>query len=165
LIQSIVDNSREVSDIFAFDTKLNIGSAYLRPGFTFCGSCPPRDVKALYYYARRHDVHAPVIESVLPNNTDHIQRPFDTVLAHGKRRIGILGLAFNAGIDDLHESPVVELVERLIVERFDVRIHDPDMNLATVVGANQDYVNHHNRAYPSYSFQASPTSSTMERRS
>jgi GDP-mannose 6-dehydrogenase len=79
LIQSIVDDSREVSDIFALDTKLNIGSAYLRPSFTFGGSCFPKDVRASHYYARRHDVHAPVIESVLPSNTDHIQRAFDTV--------------------------------------------------------------------------------------
>jgi len=136
-------DSREVMDIFALDTKLNISTAYLRPGFAFGGSCLPKDVRALSYFARRHDVHAPVIESVLPSNTDHVERAVNAVLAQGKRRIGILGLAFKAGTDDLRESPMVELVERLIGKGFDVRIHDPDVNLAALVGANQEYINHH----------------------
>jgi GDP-mannose 6-dehydrogenase len=136
-------DSREVMEIFALDTKLNISSAYLRPGFAFGGSCLPKDVRALRYYARRHDVHAPVIESVLPSNVDHVEQAFRAVVAQGKRRVAILGLAFKAGTDDLRESPMVDLVERLIGKGFDVRIHDPDVNLATLVGSNQDYLNHH----------------------
>ncbi|HEU4520377.1 MAG TPA: UDP binding domain-containing protein, partial [Thermoanaerobaculia bacterium] len=57
-----------------------------------------------------------------------------------KKRIGIAGLAFKQGTDDLRESPMVTLVETLIGKGLSVRIFDPNVRLASLVGANRQYI-------------------------
>src|SRR5690606_25038499 len=94
-------DSHAVMDIFCQDTKLNLSPYYLKPGFAFGGSCLPKDVRALTYYARSNDVATPVLSSILPSNELQIQRAFGLLQAHGRRRIGILGMSFKAGTDDL----------------------------------------------------------------
>ena len=113
-------DSHEVMDIFLADTKLNISAAYLRPGFAFGGSCLPKDVRALTHTARKHDLELPVLANVLVSNEMQIRRVVDNILALGRRKIGIFGLAFKSGTDDLRESPMVELAERLIGKGYDV---------------------------------------------
>jgi GDP-mannose 6-dehydrogenase len=136
-------DSFEVMDIFCRDTKLNLSPYYLRPGYAFGGSCLPKDVRALTYRARSLDVETPILGSILPSNEAHVRRGLDMVLNEGKRRIGILGFSFKAGTDDLRESPIVELIERLIGKGFDLRLYDRNVNLAKLTGANRDYILNH----------------------
>jgi len=129
-----------VMDIFCQDKKLNISSAYLKPGFAFGGSCLPKDLRALSYQAKMHDLQLPILNSVLPSNEMQIARGVRHVIESGNSRIGILGFSFKAGTDDLRESPVIEVIERLIGKGYDLRIYDRNVNLAALVGANRDFI-------------------------
>ncbi len=133
-------DSHEVMSIFAQDTKLNISTAYLRPGFAFGGSCLPKDLRALLHHARRNDVELPLLASLLPSNDRQIDAAYDLVTAGGERRVGVVGLSFKPGTDDLRESPLVTLVERLIGRGREVRVHDPNVAIAQVHGANRAYI-------------------------
>lgn len=134
-------DSHAVMDVFLADTKLNLSPAYLRPGFAFGGSCLPKDVRALTYAARRHDVEVPVLSHVLSSNETHLRRAVDMVIRLGKRKVAVFGLSFKSGTDDLRESPLVELTERLIGKGCDVRIYDPNVALSRLIGANRTYIN------------------------
>lgn len=133
-------DAQEVMRIFRLDRKLNVSEAYLRPGFAFGGSCLPKDLRALMHAATRADVALPMLNSILPANEAQIRRAVDAVLATGKRRIGVVGLAFKAGTDDLRESPLVTLVESLIGKGCQVRILDRHVSIAHLVGANRRYI-------------------------
>lgn len=133
-------DSHRVMDVFCQDRVLNISPAYLYPGAPFGGSCLPKDVRALSHLAGRLDVETPTISSVLPSNAEHLQQCFNEIARCPSKKVGILGLSFKAGTDDLRESPIVELVERLIGKGYDVRIYDRNVSLAKVVGANRDYI-------------------------
>jgi GDP-mannose 6-dehydrogenase len=131
---------QEVMRIFAMDRKLNVSDAYLRPGFAFGGSCLPKDLRALLYAARAADVSLPVLSSVLPSNEGQIRRAVSEVLATRKRRVGVVGLAFKGGTDDLRESALVTLAESLIGKGCDLRILDRNVTLAHLTGANRRYI-------------------------
>ena len=130
-------------EIFFADTKLNISDAYLRPGFAFGGSCLPKDVRALMHTARQNDLEIPVIANIMVSNETQIRRVIDMIVSTGKRRVGLYGLSFKSGTDDLRESPLVELVERLAGKGFDIRVHDANVSLSSIVGANRDYITEH----------------------
>lgn len=134
-----------VMDIFCQDKKLNISPAYLRPGFAFGGSCLPKDLRALAYQAKLHDLELPILSSVLPSNEMQITQAVQRVMQTGNSRVGILGFSFKAGTDDLRESPVVEVIERLIGKGYDLRIYDRNVNIAALVGANRDFILNHIR--------------------
>ncbi len=133
-------DSHAVMDIFLSDTKLNLGPTYLRPGFAFGGSCLPKDVRALTHIARSNVVDTPLLGSILTSNQSHLQRALDMIVADDRRKVGMFGLSFKAGTDDLRESPLVELAERLIGKGFDVKIFDANVALSRLVGANQAYI-------------------------
>lgn len=133
-------DSHAVMDVFLADTKLNVSPAYLRPGFAFGGSCLPKDVRALTHTARRHDVDVPLLSNLLLSNDVHLRRAVDTVIADGRRKVGVFGLSFKPGTDDLRESPMVELTERLLGKGFDVKVYDANVALSRLVGANRVYV-------------------------
>ena len=136
-------DSFKVMDIFCQDTKLNLSPYYLRPGFAFGGSCLPKDVRALTYKARSLDLDLPLLNSILPSNERQIDRAVKKIISKGKRRIGFLGFSFKAGTDDLRESPLVETIERLLGKGYDIRIYDRYVKLATLVGANREYILNH----------------------
>ena len=133
-------DSHLVMDVFARDTKLNISKAYLRPGFAFGGSCLPKDLRALTYHGRRLDVSSPVLESIMSSNELQVERALQMVLSLSFKRVGVLGMSFKANTDDLRESPVVELIERLIGKGYDVRVYDKNVSLANLQGANRAYI-------------------------
>jgi GDP-mannose 6-dehydrogenase len=133
-------DGQRVMEMLCADTKLNLSPVYLRPGFAFGGSCLPKDVRALRYRGRSLDLDLPVLNAILPSNQQQLDRAFQMIADAGSRRVGVLGLAFKAGTDDLRESPMVEVVERLIGKGYDVRIYDANVNLAKLVGANKSYI-------------------------
>lgn len=133
-------DSHQVMDVFLADRKLNISPAYLRPGFAFGGSCLPKDLRGLVYAARRADVSVPILEHVLPSNEEHLRRAFELVAATGSREVGMFGLSFKPGTDDLRESPLVELAERLVGKGYRLRIYDANVQLSRLMGANREYI-------------------------
>src|SRR3989441_1875417 len=133
-------DAQEAMRLFLMDRKLNVSEAYLRPGFAFGGSCLPKDLRALVYAARAADVSLPLLSAILPSNEGQIRRAMEAVLETRKRRIGIVGLSFKPGTDDLRESPMVTLVEGLIGKGCDVRIFDPNVAVARLRGANRRYI-------------------------
>ena len=133
-------DTESVFQIFTADTRLNASAAYLLPGFAFGGSCLPKDVRAFTYRAKEIDLRLPLMESILPSNREHIERAVEAILCSGKRKVGILGLSFKSGTDDLRESPLIQLVKRLIGEGCDVRIWDRNVSLGKLVGSNRRYI-------------------------
>lgn len=130
----------EVMNIIVQDTKLNISSAYMRPGFAYGGSCLPKDLSALLYHARKMDVPVPLLTMVPVTNSLQVDLAAQQVLRLGARRISIFGLAFKAGTDDLRESPAVLLVKRLIGEGCEVKIYDSAVYQACLMGTNLAYI-------------------------
>jgi GDP-mannose 6-dehydrogenase len=136
-------DSHHVMDIFSLDTKLNISKAYLKPGSAFGGSCLPKDVRALLYQMRKRDLESPLINAILTSNELQKKRGIDLVEMQGKKKIGVLGMSFKAGTDDLRESPTVYLIETLIGKGYDVRIYDPNVLLGNLYGSNRVYIENH----------------------
>lgn len=136
-------DGHKVMEIFCQDTKLNLSSYYMKPGFAFGGSCLPKDVRALTYKGRSLDLELPVLNAIMPSNQQQIAKAIDMITSKGKRKIGILGFAFKAGTDDLRESPIVDVIEHLIGKGYDLKLYDKNVNLAALTGANRDYILNH----------------------
>ena len=133
-------DAHAVMDLVCRDTHLNLSPAYLRPGFAYGGSCLPKDLGALRHLASRRDVVVPMISAIAESNVVHLNHALEIVLGTGARSIGMIGLSHKAGTDDLRESPLVVMAERLIGKGLRLIIHDPDVNVARLLGANRRYI-------------------------
>jgi GDP-mannose 6-dehydrogenase len=140
LCKSFSIDAHKAMDIFCQDKKLNISTAYLKPGFAFGGSCLPKDLRALAYSAKLHDLELPILNAILPSNELQVSRGLQLIMEKGRKRVGILGFSFKEGTDDLRESPMIEIIERLVGKGYDIRIYDKNVQVARLVGANRDFI-------------------------
>ncbi|HHN47617.1 MAG TPA: nucleotide sugar dehydrogenase [Bacteroidales bacterium] len=133
-------DSRQVMELFCTDTKLNISSAYLRPGFAFGGSCLPKDMRAILSLARTSNVPVPMLNQVLESNLRQIDRVLNMIINGKAKKIGFWGLSFKPGTDDLRESPMVELAERLLGKGYHLLIWDEFVQINRLIGKNKAYI-------------------------
>ena len=133
-------DSHKVMEIFCKDKQLNISPYYFKPGFAYGGSCLPKDMKALKTLAHDHYVEVPVIEAIGESNELQKRRAVQLIMAQGKRKVGILGLSFKAGTDDLRCSPIVDVVESLLGKGFEIRIYDKNVKVSELTGTNKDFI-------------------------
>lgn len=133
-------DSHKVMEIFCKDKQLNISPYYFKPGFAYGGSCLPKDMKALKTLAHDHYVEVPVIESIGESNELQKRRAVQLIMAQGKRKVGILGLSFKAGTDDLRCSPIVDVVENLLGKGFEIRVYDKNVKVSELTGTNKDFI-------------------------
>ena len=143
LCEALGVDAFEVMDLVCRDRQLNISPAYLKPGFAFGGSCLPKDLRATMHLAKTHDVELPMLGGILASNRHHIDHAIDKVIASGKRRIGLIGLSFKTGTDDLRESPLVLLAEHCIGKGLSVMVYDPEVHLSSLLGANRRFMEQH----------------------
>jgi GDP-mannose 6-dehydrogenase len=133
-------DARDALEIFCKDRILNISEAYLKPGYAFGGSCLPKDMRAFFHLAKSRDLDLPMLSGVMPSNQQHIEHAYRLIAQHGRRRLALFGLAFKGGTDDLRESPIVTLAERLIGKGYELKIYDPNVNTSRLIGANKAYI-------------------------
>jgi len=140
IAQAVGVDSHKLMEIFCLDTKLNLSPYYLKPGFAFGGSCLPKDLRSLNYLAKTKDLPVPVLSAILESNHCQLKKAVKKLISYKQQTLGFLGLSFKEGTDDLRESPVVDLVETMIGKGYKVRIHDSNVSLAKLVGANKRYI-------------------------
>ncbi|MEM9435660.1 MAG: nucleotide sugar dehydrogenase [Pseudomonadota bacterium] len=131
-----------VMDIFCQDQKLNLSPYYLKPGFAYGGSCLPKEVRAVAHIAKAAGVSLPMIETLGASNQAQIEAATQMLRETGARRVGVLGLAFKPGTDDLRESPILEVITTLRSEGVEVVAHDPAITRQTNISGQLAYVTH-----------------------
>ena len=133
-------NSHEVMRLFCLDTKLNLSPYYFKPGFAYGGSCLPKDLKALQTLAHDYYLNVPVINSIEASNNISKNSLLDLVIKKGKRKVGVMGISFKAGTDDLRYSPVVDVIEKLIGKGFEVKVYDKNVHISRLIGKNKSFI-------------------------
>jgi GDP-mannose 6-dehydrogenase len=140
LSESLKVNGQRVMEIVCMDKKLNISPMYLKPGFAFGGSCLPKDLRAITSESRQRGLALPLIQSILPSNKSHLESCIDYVLDTGEKSVGLFGLTFKEGTDDLRESPAVGMAETLLGKGLHLTIYEPAISQNTIHGANLAFI-------------------------
>jgi GDP-mannose 6-dehydrogenase len=130
----------ELMRLFMLDTKQNLSGMYLKPGFAYGGSCLPKDVRGLLYVAKKLDYDAPLLHSIPSSNEEQMNQGYKLLTSLGFKKIGFLGLSFKGGTDDLRESPLVLLAEKLLGKGYELLIYDKNVNIARIFGSNKAYI-------------------------
>ena len=143
LCEALGVDAFQVMELVCKDRQLNISPAYLKPGFAFGGSCLPKDLRATLYLAKTRDVEIPMLGNVLASNRMHVEHAISKVLATGRRRVGMIGLSFKTGTDDLRESPLVLIAEQFIGKGLSLLVYDPEVHLSRLLGANRRFIEQH----------------------
>jgi len=133
-------NAFEVMDLVCRDKKLNISTKYLKPGFAYGGSCLPKDLKSLVTMAKKKYIKLPVLEGIAKSNDEHITDAMEKIFSFKSKKIGMVGISFKPGTDDLRESPYVRLVEYFLGKGYNIKIYDPNINVSKLMGANKEYI-------------------------
>lgn len=136
-------DSHEVMRIFCQDKELNISPYYFKPGFAYGGSCLPKDLLGLKTLAGDLDVSAPVLNSIGESNDAQIERLISRLESLDKNKIGILGLSFKAGTDDMRNSPIVKVISQMLEDGRTVRIYDRNVSVSRLIGKNKIAVDTH----------------------
>ena len=136
-------DSHKVMELFVLDKQLNISPYYFKPGYAYGGSCLPKDLKGLNTIAHDNYLSTPVLSAIEGSNTYQKQSAYEMVIESGNRKVGIIGLSFKQGTDDLRYSPAVELAERLLGRGYVVAIYDKNVNYTKLSGTNKDYIDRH----------------------
>lgn len=132
-------DSHAVMDVFCADTKLNISPKYLKPGFAYGGSCLPKDLRAMCDKARETATPIPMLSGMLQSNKDQIDQLIKRVVSETRPKVGVIGLAFKEGTDDVRESPIVACVEVFCGKGHPVKIYDEHLSPQALVGANRSF--------------------------
>lgn len=133
-------DSHKVMEIFCKDKQLNISPYYFKPGFAYGGSCLPKDSKALRTLAHDYYVDCPVINAINPSNEQQKKNAIEIIESKGMRKIGIFGLSFKAGTDDLRCSPIVDVAEALLGKGYEIRVYDKNVRVSQLTGTNADFI-------------------------
>lgn len=136
-------DSRVIMELVCADTKLNISSAYLKPGYAFGGSCLPKDIRSLSHHAKKLGVDIPIITSIIPSNQLQIEEARIKINSHNPKHVCVLGLGFKPGTDDLRESPILKLIQSLWQDGLEILVYDPDIKLEDMLGSNREYLERH----------------------
>lgn len=133
-------DSHKVMEIFCKDEQLNISSYYFKPGFAYGGSCLPKDSRALKTLAHDLYVDVPVINAIESSNEIQKRVAIDIIESKGRKKIGILGLSFKEGTDDLRNSPIVDVAETLYGKGYELRIYDKNVKISQLTGTNAEFI-------------------------
>lgn len=133
-------DSHEVMRIFCMDKQLNISPYYFKPGFAYGGSCLPKDLKGLKTLAHDLYLDTPVLASIDESNQNHIQFAIKQIESTGKKKIGVLGLSFKAGTDDMRNSPIVNIIEYLHGKGYEIKIYDKNVSISRLIGKNKSVI-------------------------
>lgn len=133
-------DAQQVMAMVCQDTKLNISPAYMRPAFAFGGSCLPKDVRALVRQGEKIGASVPLLGKILRSNDTHMLDVVERVRKFGAIRVGMFGVTFKPGTDDLRESAAARVAQRLAADGCTVLVHDPRVSMANLIGANRQYV-------------------------
>jgi GDP-mannose 6-dehydrogenase len=133
-------DGHEVMRLMVRDTKLNLSPYYLSPGFAFGGSCLPKDLRAITSRSRQHNLDLPVLQNIMRSNDVHVDEAVHLIERFKHRSLGFLGLSFKAGTDDLRESPILRVIGTLVGKGYPVLLHDPNIDMERVLGANRRFV-------------------------
>lgn len=133
-------DSHDLMNVFVKDKILNISPYYFKPGFAYGGSCLPKDLKALNTIAHDEYVALEILPSISKSNEDHLDHAYKLIIKKNKKKIGLYGISFKEGTDDLRFSGGLQIAEQLLGKGYNVKIFDSNVSLSKLLGKNKDYI-------------------------